>query len=411
MNVYRPKFKDRKTDGLVWTPRWYIDFRDHHGTRQRFAGDTDKDVTAEFGRMIEQLILCRKRGVQPQDKLWAWLMALPVDTQARLVKLDLADKAWFMALSQDDRLSVWVDEFENWLRTSKGKSGFHRNAVHVATTVARVRKIVDGGGFTVWRDITKSKVESYLGGLSVSLATHGGYIKAFKDFCTWIVRDGRAELSPVQYLDLVTVPDKERRRPLAGNEVEKLLRAAVNGPTRYGLTGVDRAIVYVLGIVTGFRRNELAHLTAASFDLEKATVRLDAAFCKDRCDAKQFLPMALASHLVGYLADKDTTEPLFHLPNTTALMIQADAADAGLPIIDADGRELVFHCLWHGLRTELESARVSAGVIDTIMRHKPSGIGAKFCRHVSEFEVHKAIERLPEYSWPGDLMHQDKAVS
>ena len=414
MNLYRPKFKDRKTGESQETPRWYIDFRDHHGTRQRFAGDTDKHATAEFGRMLEDLVRCRKRAVLPKDRLWNWLMSQPVDVQGKLVKLDLADKGWFTAMSETERLSVWINDFEAWLCTSKAKSGYQRNAVHVATTMGRVHTIVDGCGFKTWPDIRKGAVETFLGGLSVKLTTHNGYITAFKHFCTWVVRDGRAEFSPVQYMDRVTVPDKEKRRPLGADEVRRLLQAAVNGPKRYRLTGVERAVLYRLGIETGFRRNELVHLTAGCFDLDKATVKLDAAFCKDRRDAQQPITMALAAALAGFLAGKGPTDPVFDLRTPkTAQMIQADAAEAGLPLMDDDGRELVFHSLRHTLRTELVRSRVSEAVIDHIMRHKAVGVGRRFYTHLTDFEIREAIERLPDYPWPGDLQQQQvkKAVS
>jgi len=127
MNLYRPKFKDRKTGAMVETPRWYVDFRDHHATRQRFVGDTDRHATAELGRMLEDLVRCRKRGVMPKDRLWNWLMGLPTDLQERLVNLDLAERQWFLELRESERLLDWIDDFETWLKTSKAKSGYRRN--------------------------------------------------------------------------------------------------------------------------------------------------------------------------------------------------------------------------------------------------------------------------------------------
>ena len=63
----------------------------------------------------------------------------------------------------------------------------------------------------------------------------------------------------------------------------------------------------------------------------------------------------------------------------------------------------------------VNAARVSDGVIDSIMRHKPVGVGKRFYRHVHEFERREAIERLPDYPWPGDLVEAGqkakKAVS
>jgi integrase len=279
--------------------------------------------------------------------------------------------------------------------------------------MGRVHTIVDGCSFKTWPDIRQGAVESFLGGLSVKLTTHNGYITAFKHFCTWVVRDGRAEFSPVQYLDRVRVPDREKRRPLGFDEVCRLLRVTVSGPERYSMSGLQRAVLYRLAIETGFRRNELAHLTAGCFDLGKATVKLDAAFCKDRRDAQQPISMALAAALAGFLAGKDPTDPVFALRTPrTALMIQTDAVEAGLPLMDDEGRELVFHSLRHTLRTELVRARVSEAVIDHIMRHKAVGVGRRFYTHLTDFEIREAIERLPDYPWPGDLQQQaKKAVS
>lgn len=415
MNLYRPKFKDRKTGEIRETPRWYIDFRDAHGTRQRFAGDTDKHTTTEFGKQLEDLVKCRKRNIQPRDKLWAWLMDLPADVQSRLVKMDLAERRWFEQLSQAERLDNWIAEFETWLTKSKAKRGYHRNQNYIGTTMGRIRSVVTGCGFSTWADITKGHVETFLGGLSVKLTTYNGYIGAFKLFCTWAVREGRAEFSPVQYLDRVTVPDKEKRQALDFDSVCRLLTAAVNGPKVQGMSGMERAVLYRTAIETGFRVNELRNLTVGDFDAKKATISQQAKFCKDRCDATQPITMALAVALADYLSNRDTTTgPLFNLKShRTALMIQTDAIKARLPLIDDAGRELVFHSLRHSLREELRKGRVTESVIDKIMRHKPAGVGQRFYTHITDFEIREAIERLPEYPWPGDMVQSKaaKAVS
>ena len=401
MNLYHAKFKDRKTGQVCETPRWYVDFRDHIGKRQRFAGVEDEHDTEELGRMLEDLANCRKRSIQPPEKLWTWLMSLDVKTQAKLVKMDLADKAWFVDLSQGERLSTWVDDYETWLTKSKGKNGYHRNKVYIQTTVARVRSIVKGCGFKTWADIRKAAIETYLGGLDVASGTHNGYCTAFKQFCTWAVKDERAEYSPAQYLDRVRVPNKEKRRPLAFDEVCQLLETTSGAGRRLGMTGIDRAILYRLGIETGFRANELRNLTVDCFDLDKATVHLDAQYCKDRRDASQPITMALACSLKPFLADRDSKALAFNMTQReTARMLKEDAIRAGLPLTDEKGRELVFHSLRHTLRTELVRTRATEAVTDKIMRHKPNGVGATFYGHVTDFEIRSAIEKLPEYPWP-----------
>lgn len=355
MNIYRPTFKDRTTGKRKLCPRHYLDFRDHLRQRQRFRAFESKDETEALARIVSDLVVSRNRGQKPEEATHRALQTLPEQVQRRLVDLDLCEPSWLSGFAAEhDRLSVWIDEFEDWLKTSRGKSGYKRNAIHVSVTMHRIRSIAAGCGFKTWGDITKSKVENYLGTLEVALSTHNGYVTAWKHFCTWVVRDGRAEFSPCQFLDRVTVSHKETRRPLAADEVAKLLAATVNSRRRYCLSGFDRAVLYRVAIETGFRRNELRHLTTESFELDKGVVHLAAQHCKDRRDCRQPITLALASRLQAYLTDKEPTEPVwaFRTPKT-ALMIQRDATAAGLSIMDAEGRELVFHSTRHTLRTEL----------------------------------------------------------
>lgn len=413
MKLYKPQFKDRKTGELRETRKWYLSGADPNGTRIRFAAFEDKGDSLALAKIVDDLITSAKRGQKPQESTHRALQTLAPEIQVRLIDLGLADRNWFGAFAQGERLSVWIDDYENWLRSSKTRTGFHRNKDHVQTVMHRIRSIVNACGFKTWPDIRKSAVESYLGGLSVSLRTHVGYIAAIKAFCTWAVDDERADYSPLQKLRRITVPDREARRPLSADEVGKLLAATVNQPTRYGLSGFDRAVLYRVAVETGFRVRELRHLTAGGFNMDKATLSLSGQFCKDRRDAIQPLTMALAASLAGYLAGKEPTDRIFALRTEhTARMLQMDAEAAGLPIVDGEGRQLVFHSTRHSLRTELERARVSDGVIDSIMRHRPGGVGKRFYRHVHAFERREAIERLPDWPWPGDLIAQaKKAVS
>jgi integrase len=388
---------------------WHIAFRDHLDREQDIAAFEDEGDSRILAGHIEDLVIWHGRPLPPDLETYCEHLRKRYPRIAGALEACglLAPKVEAQPEPEPVKPAVWVDDYEGWLRASKAKTGYHRNAVYIQTTMARIRAIIQGAGFQTWRDISKSPVERFLGGLSVGLRTYNGYLKAFKTFCTWCVKDGRAEYSPVQYLELLTVPDKEKRQALSYEAVCKLLQATVNGPRRYNLTGMERAVLYLLGIATGFRRRELAHLTVDCFDLSKAAVRLNPAYCKDRCEAIQPLPMALASLLAGFLAGKGPTERVFNLQTPkTAEMLQADATEAGLPLVDDEGRELVFHSLRHTLRTELVRARVSEAVIDKIMRHKPDSIGKKHYTHVSDFEKREAIERLPEYPWPGTLQQQ-----
>jgi len=99
--------------------------------------------------------------------------------------------------------------------------------------------------------------------------TFNFYLAAFKQFCRWMVKDGRASESPVAYLDGLNVKTDRRhdRRALSADELRRLLAAAQGGPERYGMSGPERAMLYRLACQTGLRAAELASLTRASFAL------------------------------------------------------------------------------------------------------------------------------------------------
>ena len=127
-----------------------------------------------------------------------------------------------------------------------------------------MRRVIDGCGFASWGDIAGSKVMAYLGDLradtkgddgevkpGISAQTFNFYLAAVKRFCRWAVRDGRARESPVAHLQGLNVKTDRRheRRALTVQKQGRLLRAAGQGPERYGIAG---------HAVSGGRRNGAA---------------------------------------------------------------------------------------------------------------------------------------------------------
>jgi site-specific recombinase XerD len=339
------------------------------------------------------------------------LQDLPVTEQEKLISLGLCERRWIRRLSQPQGLQEHVAAFEQWMSTSKTRSGYLRNREHVQKTLARIRAIVDGCGFDTFADIQPASVETYLGTLHVKGKTYNAYLTAFRHFCSWCVKNGLAAYSPVQYMDRITVRTEEIRRPLSEEEVHRLLAATVKASDRYGMTGLQRAVLYRVAIESGLRRGELASLTVGAFDCARAVIRLEGKAAKDRCKAEQPVTLALAAHMGEYFKDRADDEQAFALGKwaRTADMLHEDLAEAGIPARSPGGQEVVFHSFRHTLRTELVRQRVSEAVIDRIMRHKPQGIGKRIYTHVSELEIRAAIERLPEYPWPGELAAEQAA--
>ena len=97
-----------------------------------------------------------------------------------------------------------------------------------------------------------------------------------------MIKDQRADKSPVEHLGRLTVSDDEYRRALSFDEVGTLLEAAEKAPERFGMSGHERAVLYLLAIETGLRVQELQSLKVSSFDFENCTVNVESEYCKDR---------------------------------------------------------------------------------------------------------------------------------
>jgi len=237
---------------------------------------------------------------------------------------------------------------------------------HVDLVAGRARRVIEGCGFTFWTDISASKVASFLAGLRADVADAKGrgkrglsaqtsnyYLRAIRQFCRWMVRDGRASENPVAYLDALSVRTDRRhdRRALTVDETRRLLAATAAGLERYGMTAAARALLYRLALESGLRAAELASLTPASFALDGAapTVTVAAAFSKHRRQDVLALRRDTAEALHVHLADKLPAARAFNMPSKWRLvkMLRADLAAAGIVYRDAEGGVVDFHALRH----------------------------------------------------------------
>jgi integrase len=406
MKLFKPTFKDRRTGKTKRTPRWYLSFSDHLRRRQRIAGYEDRDQTVQLGALLSELVRCRQSRTTPDPQWLDRLESVPADIQRRLLDIDLCLPAWVSITRTDDVLAAWVDEFETWLRTSKTRSGYLRHKGHCDVTLTRVRSILAGCRFRRWEDITPGKIDVFLGGLDIKSSTHGGYVTSIKHFCRWCRRNGKASGDPVADLGRLSVPVKETRRPVEASELRPLLQGVLARGRRFSIDPVDRSVLYIVGLVTGYRKNELSWLTPESFDLDRAVVRLDGRHTKNHLDAVQPIPISLIDGLRAYLLDKPAKTRLWHpITVKSAVMLRRDAVAGGLTV-DGDSRTLCFHSLRHSLRHWLVKAGIHESVIDAVLRHAPSSsdVGRRYYGHVDDADKRAAVESLPSIPWPTDLL-------
>jgi integrase len=140
-----------------------------------------------------------------------------------------------------------------------------------------------------------------------------------KQFINWMVTDRRMPHNPLVGLSPANVQKDRRhdRRALDGEELSWLIFAARNGKRIEGISGPDRAMLYVMACWTGYRRKELAAVTQDSLDLESnpPTVTVPAAYTKNgRSDTMPLHPVVV-DQLQAWLATKPISRgaPLFEL--------------------------------------------------------------------------------------------------
>ena len=258
-----------------------------------------------------------------------------------------------------------------------------------------------------------------------SAQTFNFYLAAFKQFCRWMVRDGRASESPVAHLDGLNVRADRRhdRRALSVDELRWLLSTTHGEPARHGMAGPERAMLYRVAVETGLRRGELASLTRESFALDgpEPTVTVGAAYSKHR--RRDVLPLRsdTAAALRDFLACKMPAAPAFNVPSRhlSATMFRADLTaarakwlgDAPTPedrgereqsdflaYRDGAGAVADFHSLRHAAGSPLAATRARPKVAQSLMRHSDINLTMSRYSHVLVGQERDAVNALPDLS-------------
>jgi integrase len=216
-----------------------------------------------------------------------------------------------------------------------------------------------------------------------------------------LVRHGRIPSNPLATLATVNVKTDRRhdRGVLTGAEFDALIRATRPAETFRGLSGYDRAMLYLVASYTGLRAQELSSLTAASFDLDsdQPTVRVRAGYTKNRDEASLPLRPDLVGMLRPYLMDRVPGAPVWPGPwwKRSALILRHDLERAEVPYVDEDGRYRDFHSLRHRFGSELARANVPPKVAQTLMRHSTITLTMDRYAHVQVFHTAGALDKLP----------------
>ena len=399
MRVFKPTYTapDGRRRALS---RYHIAFRDHLDTGRRVVGSTDRAASIELGRKIEKLVAHVGAGERPDPELGRWIEKMPPRVRDKLAE-------WGVLNERTSAASKPLADHLADFRTSLAARGNTRD--HVEQVTSRAKRVIEGCRFAFWADIGPSKVEAHLKRLrdgngsnpGINAQTSNYHLASIKQFCRWMVADGRAIESPIAYLKALNARTDRRRvrRALTVDELRTLLRTTYDGPERFGMTGVDRALLYRLAVETGLRRGELASLTRFSFDLDgsEPTVTVEAAYSKHRRDDVLPLRCELAEALRAHLAMKAADAPAFAVPSKdkSAKMLRADLEPAGIAYRDDADRVFDFHALRHQFGSNLAAAGVRPHVAKSLMRHSTITLTMDNYTHTFVEDERSALESLP----------------
>ena len=307
--------------------------------------------------------------------------------------------------------------------------GRNRTGKHVGIAVKRIENILTMAKIERLTDISGSRISTALGQLrdnGMAERTIGHYTRCVKGFARWAWRNGLCADDPLAVLSVkVNVPLAERkhiRRPFSAEELRQLLAYTKAAPTRWNMTGKDRAMLYATAAGTGFRVNELRSLTLQSFKLDEPAIALSGTCAKNGKDVLQPIPMELAEELKPWLKGRKAG-PVFTLPYLANIvrMLRNDMAHARvawlkamepgierrkarqgdfLRPIDADGRFADFHALRATYITMLARANVPVKVLQTLARHSDPKLTLNTYSIMGISDMTAAVAMLPKLNAP-----------
>jgi integrase len=384
----------------VQSDYWYVRYKDIDGKWKEEKAFTDKQKS-------------KSKADEIQDRVDEGLQGVGGHDEHHQKPLEDHIKAWEAALRNEGLSAGEAKRF-----------------------AGRVRKVAAGCGAVRIISLRQFEVESYLGSrrndpeAPMSAQTHKFYVQALKRFTRWLVKAGRSDRDRLAELETPAVGDDQRthnRRALTADEFQRLVQAAEGGPTLQGISGPDRAMLYILAAWTGYRRGELASVTVRLLELDgpSPAIRVPARDTKNGKPAIIPLGLPLVERLHTWLDSKgeiDPAAPLFNLKTDgghwrkTAKLMRADLktareawikeakgdrerrqreADDFLTYCDEDGAFADFHANRHTFITNLGRAGVPLIMAQKLARHGDPKLTTKIYTHLELHDLTAAVACLP----------------
>lgn len=389
MRIYKPKYK--KDGQYVEVKKFWIEIVDAREKAfrkvRRFALCDSESLSNKLSVKIQELIDYAALG-QPNPQLIEWFADYaPPKLRDKLIEAEL------LPARTKEANRPLVDYLPEFARTIVGRKVRTRDSYAAAET-RKILRIIEGCKFKVWKDVTSEKVDTFIERRAIGQQTAHFYVQTFRRFCKWMVEQGYADKAP--RLHSISVP-KNYGRAFEIDDFKRLLEATRTAKTRYGMTGYQRYILYILAVETGLRRNELRSVTPASIDFRNSCIFVRGDDTKNGREAVQHFTPETGQLLKDFIRGKMPGVQLFPIGSRSGKMIRADCKAAGVEADDERGR-LTFHSLRHTTGSYLAAQGVRPKAIQEIMRHSDINLTMNRYTHLLSGHKQEAVNKMPRFA-------------
>ena len=325
------------------TGKWFYSWVDATGKRHCRTGAKSKRQTERLAQKVQDEIDREKLGlVDPDEKRFGEHAKRPIMEH--------------------------VEDFIESLRAVR------RVRIYVKHSEGQLRRLVDGINARRLSDLTPDAVEGHLNSLRNSPGHYGRGLSACTinshraiaiTFLNWCVKRGRMPRNPLKVIPALNAQKDRRRvrRDLTPDEIDRLLAVTQTPAFRY------RRLVYMVALLSGLRRGELARLAWGHVDLEASVIYVPATIGKSGRDDMVPMNEQLRAVLTAERpADAKSADLVFRtIPAMRT--VYRDFEKAGIPVQDDAGRWVDLHAARATAVTMLLRAGVNPVLVQKFARH------------------------------------------
>ena len=403
-NIYKKTTTviDPATGKKTKTPskRWWGRYRDALGIERRISLSTDKKTAQQKLNELVQQVEREKAGLADSIEVE---MKKPITVHLELYHQHLIAK--------------------------------NDSPRHIREVMRRIKRVLEDRQIKTAMQLKAVEVEAFINDFRAeyhaSLQTCNHYMRSMKSFACWMLRNDRLYRNPLESLTFLNTRTDRRhdRRYITMDEFIRMYDAAKTGPPVEGISGYDRAMLYLLAAWTGYRKGELGSLTLRNFvglDTDTPMIMVRAGYSKRRRDDKLALHPEVTDHFKKWLdirqpaSDNEILFPISEascgVERKTSDMMAFDLMAARrfwiaetddedeqkkrhasdfLKYQDINGKFADFHALRHMFITNLCYANVAPKTAQLLARHSDIKLTMQVYTHINAQEQVDAIKSLP----------------